>query len=441
MMENERRIDIGGILIGINVIIIGLYLLLAMLGVVSFGYLPSLLKLWPIILIAIGLDIIFRAFSIKHVGSVVFTVFLILAIVASTPGTTGVGVRDFFRMNQEPAKWDANFFNTVVDGIKNYKVIETKEENIPMESMPTKFRIAYDETVKNLFITVKKSEKPSCAMKLEILDEVALFRTNSMSAPELVAKPVGKEKESIFVLDKVESKGNFCNVYLDVSLAQTTEISINSNLRKFQLTDDWQANVNLGNATNCEVTTKNVNDFSIAFASGFVNIGNCNNCTISTASADVTLGDSTGKTDIKTASGEISVGMTKEVSLFSISGEIKAKSVSNNSRISTVSGEVFVEDARNSDGISVETTSGSIDIGRLSTKGLIKVRSVSGDVEVSLEKDANLIVNASTLSGETEITGKEIMPTGNFKKSVSVGAGGSGTLEISTTSGDIGVTQ
>lgn len=440
-MENEKRIDLGGILIGINVIIIGLYLLLAMAGVVSFGYLPSLLKLWPIILIAIGLDIIFRSFGIKHIGSAVFTVFLILAIIASTPGTTGYGVRSFFKMSQEPAKWDISQIGSMFDDSSSYKIIETKEEIVPIETMPAKFRIAYDEKVKNLFVTINKGDRPSCKLKVEVLDEVALFRTNTINAPESVAKPVGQAKETVFVLDKVESKGYFCNVYVDVSLADTTDITISSNLRKLVLADNWQANVDLGNSTKCEVVTKNVKDFNIAFASGSVRIENCRNCMITTASADVSVGGCSEKAEVKTASGDITIGTAKGVSLYSISGDINVKTISDNSMISTVSGEVMVEDSRNTNSLSVETTSGSIDVSKLSTKGLAQLKSVSGDVDVSLEKDTNLSININTLSGSTDIVGKEISPSGNFKRSVIVGSGGSGTLEISTTSGDIGVTQ
>lgn len=441
-MENERKIDIGGILIGLNVIIIGLYLLLAMIGTISFGYLPSLLKLWPIILIAIGLDIIFRAYKIKYIGSVVFTIFLILAIIASAPGATGTGVRKFFRMSEEPTKWNWQFFSNF--GNNNFdssKVTQTKEEVRVMEFIPTKLSIVLDDNVKNLSVVVRKSNIPSCKIKTEILDEVALFRVKPVMPPELAGKTDQPVKENVFKVDSIDSNGNFCNVYIDVALTDTTDISINANLKKFDLADDWSGSVYLGNATSCDVTAKNVNDFSIAFASGFVKIGNCKSCTITTASADVSVDDIAGMAEIKTTSGEISIGSCKEARLFSVSGEINVKSVAEKSTINSVSGDVSLQNAQNVKELGVETTSGTVEIGNLSTAGKVELKSVSGDVNVVLAKDAGLIINVSTLSGDTNVVGKEISPSGGFKRSLSVGTGGSGTLEIETTSGDIGVTQ
>ena len=439
-MENERKIDIGGILIGLNVIIIGVYLLLAMIGTISFGYLPSLLKLWPIILIAIGLDIIFKAYKIKYIGSVVFTVFLILAIIASAPGATGTGVRKLFRIGEEPTKWDWHFIRNIQDDINDAKIIETKEDTRAIELMPSKMVVSLDENVKNLTVLIRKSDTPTCKIKTEILDEVALFKTKST----LPSKPVDQIKpsnENILKIDSIESKGNFCNVYIDVALAQTTDISISANLRKFDLSDDWTGGIDLGNTTRCEVSTKNVSGFSIAFASGFVKLGNCKSCSITTASADVSIGDVAVKADIRTASGEISVGSTKEANLFTVSGDIKIKSVFDKSTISSVSGDVVVENTQNNKELSIETTSGTIEISGFSTSGLATLKSVSGDITVTLIKDTSLIVNVSTLSGDTNIVGKEISPSSGFKRSLSVGSGGAGTLEISTTSGDIGVIQ
>lgn len=440
-MENERKIDIGGILIGINVIIIGVYLLLAMIGTISFGYLPSLLKLWPIILIAIGLDIIFRAYKIKYIGSVVFTIFLILAIIASAPGATGTGVRKFFRMSEEPTKWDWHFVRNIQDEINDAKTIETKEELKVLEFIPTKLSIVLDENVKNLSVVVKKSDMPSCKIKTEILDEVALFKVKPDLPPIDVNKTNQPVKENVFKLDSIDSKGNFCNVYIDVALAQTADISIDANLRKFDLADDWSGRVDLGNATRCDVSAKNVSDFNIAFASGTVKIGNCNSCSITTTSADIQVGDVASQAELRTASGEISVGSIKGANIFSVSGDIKVKSVSEKTVISSVSGDVVVENALNIKELSVETTSGTIGIGNFSTAGLVTLKSISGDVNVVLSKDASMIVNVSTLSGDANIVGKEISPSSGFKRSLSVGTGGAGTLEIGTTSGDIGVTQ
>lgn len=441
-MENERKIDIGGILIGINVIIIGVYLLLAMIGTISFGYLPSLLKLWPIILIAIGLDIIFRAYKIKYIGSVVFTIFLILAIIASAPGTTGTGVRKFFRMSEEPTKCSWQFFNGIRDNSFNdSKIIETKEELRVLEFIPTKLSIVLDENVKNLSVVVKKSDMPSCKIKTEILDEVALFRVKPDLPPIDVNKTNQPVKENVFKLDSIDSKGNFCNVYVEVALAQTADISIDANLRKFDLADDWSGKIDLGNATRCDVSAKNMSDFNIAFASGTVKIGNCKSCSITTTSADIQVGDIANSAEIRTTSGEISVGSIKGTNIFSVSGDIKVKSISEKTAISSVSGDVVLENAQNVKELSVETTSGTIGIGSFSTAGLATLKSISGDVNIALTKEASMIVNVSTLSGDTNIVGKEISPSSGFKRSLSVGSGGAGTLEIGTTSGDIGVTQ
>lgn len=433
--NNEKKIQIGAILAGINVILIGLYLLLGMTGVLLFSYLPALLKLWPIILIAIGLDIIFRSFAIKYVGSVVMTIFIILAMVASVPGTTGTGVRKVFGMPEEPVGWNLDRIIKTWVNDSGMKVVETVEENRAIAFIPTKFVVNPEGNVKNLYVTIKKGEIPSCRIKTEILDSVALYEVNPPMQP--VAKNEN-DKEKVFNIDRIDSKGKFCNVYIEAAFADTINIEINANLRKFEIVDNWVGDVNLGTATNCDIKTGNVGEFRINSASGSILIGNCKKADINTLSADVKTGNLSDSSTIKTASGSIEVNNANNVGLRTISGNITLAGAKGKVMLGTVSGEITSNLFPGITTLSAETTSGNITISDMQSIEKAVLKSVSGSVEVKLAKEASLTVNVDTLSGHTDVEGKEKMPEPGFDRSIIIGTG-KGVLEIGTTSGNIEV--
>ncbi len=433
-MEREHKIQIGAILAGINVILVGLYLLLGMTGVLLFSYLPALLKLWPIILIAIGLDIIFRSFNIKYVGSIVMTIFIILAIVASVPGTTGTGVRKVFGMPEEPIGWNIDRIIKTWVNDTDMKVIETVEDNRAIAFIPTKIMISPEGNVRNLYVSIKKGDVPSCKIKTEILDGIALYEEKKMDI--LVAK----QEEKVFTIDSIESKGKFCNVYIEAAFADTTNVEIDANLRKFEIADDWAGNIDLGTTTNCDIVTGNLGEFRINSASGSIQIGDCKKADINTVSADVKTGNLSESSSVKTASGNIVAGNTNDVELRTISGDITVAGAKGKATLGTVSGEISVDLLTDIANLTAESTSGDIKISNMPTIEKAVAKSVSGDVNIVLAKDANLTINIDTLSGHTDLVGTEKMPEPGFDRSLVIGTG-TGKLEIGTTSGDIEVKQ
>lgn len=436
-MERENKIQIGAILAGINVILVGLYLLLGMTGVLLFSYLPALLKLWPIILIAIGLDIIFRSFNIKYVGSIVMTIFIILAIVASVPRTTGSGVRKIFGMPEEPVGWNIDRIVKTWVNDTDMKVVETVEDNRAIAFIPTKIRIAPEGNVRNLYVSIKKGDIPSCKIKTEILEGVALYEVKPPAQPTAMD---ANGKERIFLIDSIDSKGKFCNVYVEAAFADTINIEIDANLRKFEITGNWAGNVNLGSTTNCEVVTGNLGEFRINSASGSIQIGDCKKVDINTVSADVKTGNLSESSSIKTASGNIETGNTNDVELRTISGDITIAGAKGKTILGTVSGEINANLLTGIANFTVESTSGDIKISNMPTVEEAVIKSVSGDVNIMLTKDAGLAINVDTLSGHTDITGTEKAPEPGFDRSLIVGTG-TGKIEIGTTSGDIEVKQ
>ena len=431
-MENsERKIEIGDIIAGLNVIVIGIYLLLGITGTLNFAYLPSLLKLWPIILIAIGLGIIFRAFNVKYVGSVIITLLLVLVIIASVPGITGSGVRKIFGIPEEPIGWNIDKFVNMWTSTWDGKVIETKTGTVEIPTIPSKISITLSDDVRNVKITLKKGEKASYTYKYEILDQVMSY---------VVGFEYPDTDKNAYQIKKIDTNGKSCNAEFVISCPTTVGLEVSANLRKLEISDDWVGDLYLGNTTNCEIVGKNVGKFAMVSASGSIKLGNCTSCTISTASADISVGDVAIKAEIKTASGEVYVGNVKDAVISTISGDISAASISSTSSLTTVSGEIMVRGASNIGDTNISTTSGTIGINNLSSNKKVIIGSVSGDVKVSLAKDANIQINVSTLSGDTNIVGEEIMPAGNYKRTLVIGKEG-GVLNIETTSGDIGVTQ
>jgi DUF4097 and DUF4098 domain-containing protein YvlB len=439
-MENQRKIEINGVIAGINVILIGVYLLLAISGVLLFGYLPSMLKLWPVILIAIGLDLIFKHYEIRYVGSALMTLLLILVIIASVPGAAGSGVRKVFGVPEEPVGWNWDrFISSWVDDFSDMKVIETKEDVRAIGFMPTDLMIKPLANVKRVTVVIKKSDAPSLKIRIDILDSIA---PNPDPGPANDAQndKQGKPNEKLYAIEWVETGNHYCNIYIDAAFSDTTNIKADANVVKFDIADDWKGNVDLGSAPTCDVTTKNLGIFKINTASGDVNIGNCSSVDIVSLSGDVKVGNLAQKSSISTASGNIEAGSIDSIDIKTLSGNVEILSLGGNSTVKTVSGELTINQIEVNASLVAETTSGNIEISNMTTLGKGTIKSISGNVSVTLLEDADITINADTLSGNLNIVGSENSATSGFDKTTTVGKG-LGKLNIGTTSGNIEVKQ
>lgn len=182
---------------------------------------------------------------------------------------------------------------------------------------------------------------------------------------------------------------------------------------------------------------------------------------LETVSADVVVSGTKGPVKVNTVSGDIALSLaSSEVAVQTVSGDLKLKAPSARStRVNSISGDVRLEGM--SGALSLETVSGSVDLQRGGRFSEIRLKSISGDMnlDVGLTEDAK--VSGQTLSGEITMivpqaqTGTALLKSfsgdahcegaktvenhGGKKRQYVWGDGHGAQIELSSFSGDIRV--
>ncbi len=167
-------------------------------------------------------------------------------------------------------------------------------------------------------------------------------------------------------------------------------------------------------------------------ASGDVNVEEAEACSIATASGSVEVGR-VGSCSVETQSGDVDVESARELGVKTASGDVDVGEVTERLGVSTASGDV---DASCSCAeTAVTTSSGQIDLDVERTgPGSIDVRSVSGDVSISLSGDDDVELRLASLSGDIEAFGEEA------GRELSIRRGSAEfSVSVRTVSGDIDV--
>jgi DUF4097 and DUF4098 domain-containing protein YvlB len=160
-----------------------------------------------------------------------------------------------------------------------------------------------------------------------------------------------------------------------------------------------------------------INDNPINFA--FFNLGNGSRYKVYLPNSY------NGNLLVKTVSGEIAIYQinSNKLSIKTTSGDIETKNiVSNYLNIDTVSGEVILGYVSNT--VKIKTTSGDVTIDEALITKDSTVSTVSGDVDINMNKKSTCIVKTDTLSGDVDIN------SNNYNN-------GRYEFKIKTTSGDI----
>lgn len=150
------------------------------------------------------------------------------------------------------------------------------------------------------------------------------------------------------------------------------------------------------------------------------------NLTIESTSGDIESTNTLeATTNIKTVSGDVDLENIKgETTIKTTSGDVKANTIEGNTSIHTVSGDMRIYSLLGS--VSLETTSGDAKISHLELQQDSKIKTVSGEVDLTLE-NTNCEVRTKTTSGDVHL------PNGSSL----IGDKVDYILEIKTTSGDI----
>ena len=149
---------------------------------------------------------------------------------------------------------------------------------------------------------------------------------------------------------------------------------------------------------------------------------------VRTASGDVKLDETTGKTVVQTASGDVGItGAGAGVDVRTASGDVATGPVGGDALIHTTSGDIRVGVVAGN--ISARSVSGDVLVSD-AVAGQAEVNAVSGDVEIGVHAGSLASINLSTVSGHTDT---------DFEVTGDAPDGDAPVLQITvkTTSGDI----
>lgn len=196
-----------------------------------------------------------------------------------------------------------------------------------------------------------------------------------------------------------------------------------------------KADINLASGDVKLKNTVNIEELKINTASGDIRIEKLESkkLDINTASGDVNIENDlkSEEVKIKTISGEIQINNvhTNKIETNTTSGEIEINEVYGKLIANSVSGEVKVEKTEGS--FEGKTTSGDIKLNKFYINDKSKISTVSGDVEVYLNKLSNCRINTKTTSGDINLpSGRNVMGVEPLNE-----------FDLSTTSGDIEIKE
>ena len=167
-------------------------------------------------------------------------------------------------------------------------------------------------------------------------------------------------------------------------------------------------------------------DLSVSSISGWIKVGDVDGQThVSSISGPASIGNVGSNLQVKSISGSLEVGnVGAEVDVSSISGSVRLGQVNGSLEVSSVSG-----------GVNATLTS-------LDPQG-IRIRSISGSVEIGFKSDVNADFSAEHVSGQVYLEVPNVTRDSDEKSSnvrARIGAGGT-RITISSVSGNIRLTK
>ena len=158
---------------------------------------------------------------------------------------------------------------------------------------------------------------------------------------------------------------------------------------------------------------------------------------VRTVSGDVFVGGIRSASSLTTVSGRITAtGLDGEVGLRTVSGDIDVQGIEGTVRANAVSGDVTISGGA-PDEVTARSVSGELTLDFDEVPD-VDCTTVSGDVAVRLPADADVDVDAVTVSGRLESSFPDALEAGKRRLRGRIGEGGR-RLSVRTTSGDVTV--
>jgi Toastrack DUF4097/LiaF transmembrane domain len=435
--DNTNKINIGKLIIGLNIMLVGAYILLGNLGVIDFGYLPFFWKLWPVIFIIIGLNIIFRNEGITYLGSLVVTAMLILIMIASVPGASGAGTRKVMGINDEPIEftlknlgkminfnqWGFSWHGEVKQTIKGSQNLDMF--SFPLDSIDFILEDRYSEKVDIKFIPSTENQKIDYAIGL---------KTDDIPENKLELDINISSTDSKITIRSPKDLEDYYDLTITIYKNPETAISTSSAINSFEIDGDWMGDTDvtgigsgdfisgkLAGKNNISTSSGNifcefVKDSNLTSTSGTIKVSECDNM------------------DIRSTSGDIIIGECSNINLKSVSGNIRTNIATGRINISTTSGDIIFSGIHDLVSSKIKAVSGNITINDFfSETGNISISSVSGDVDITFSSAVSNSVRGRVTATSGGISLKSIdMKNRNF-----IVGDGKTDMVIKTVSGDV----
>jgi DUF4097 and DUF4098 domain-containing protein YvlB len=164
---------------------------------------------------------------------------------------------------------------------------------------------------------------------------------------------------------------------------------------------------------------------------------------VSSVSGSLKVGDVDGETNVRSISGSAHIGnVSGKLQVSSISGSLEVGNVGADARVNSISGNLGLGQVNGS--LEVSSVSGGLNatLVSLSPQG-IRIKSVSGSVEIGFKSEVNADFNAESVSGQVYLNMPNVTRESEEKSSnvrARIGAGGT-PITISSVSGNIRLTQ
>ena len=165
--------------------------------------------------------------------------------------------------------------------------------------------------------------------------------------------------------------------------------------------------------------------------------------TVKSVSGSLKAGDVDGQTHVFSISGSVKIGnVGNKLQVNSVSGNLEVGSVGADAHVNSISGNVRLGQVNGS--LDVTSVSGGVNttLVSLSPQG-IRIRSVSGSVELGFKSDVNADFSAESVSGQVHLDVPNVTrdsETNSSNVRARIGAGGT-PITIWSVSGDIRLTR
>jgi DUF4097 and DUF4098 domain-containing protein YvlB len=205
--------------------------------------------------------------------------------------------------------------------------------------------------------------------------------------------------------------------------------------------DDRQGPVKVSSGSGDVVAGNMRAGFEMSTGSGDLHLGFVTGpCKFSAGSGDLTLDGVKGSLEATTGSGDQDIDkVTGDVRISTGSGDVGLGSVEGNLNIGTSSGDISVLDHTGE--ADIGTSSGDVTLRDNSHKGLVKVHTSSGDVDIGLYAVDSVRLDIRTSTGVIRVKLPLVVEEASREHLVARSGSGDLKIDVMTTSGDISLKQ